>query len=823
MIFGTLAPQYWGAGFSAIPLHPRTKRPAIDGWQVYATESIPDNLREQWLQSFPEHNLGVVLGPQSDLCIIDIDTDNPLIVSAIRAVLPPSPWERRGRKGMALAYRFSNFSTFRLVGANREMLVECLSTRTQCVMPGSVHPDTGQPYIATSDLFAPETLAALMPLPPDAEKVLRGALEFAGVGLAMTGHAKMIEYVSAGGRDVGMVRQAGMHAAAILRGEESFKEAAEHLLAWNESQVEQVTGDPLDINKGITRIAEFLIRDVTGTRRRMLPRGWDAGLTPQEKTDYGFDVFTEEDREWTPDELKTYWRGQLARHEPGTQGRREAVNYVVARLAGGQQVDPLDEDGLLHFMSKTNSFNMSYAALKTAVATQRQAGINGTDHTQIAKALRAELEAVGDVRYWEGSFWQWGGSHWTPLSEGTLRRHVQDSFGHLPLAKRASDHTAIAKVLADQLMRPLADEPTIGVNFANGFLTSDLVLHLHHPKFGAAYTLPYRYVPEGADSAKRFHRFLDSVWGHDADFTDKVHMLRAAMAATLFGIAWKFETAFCCIGVHRSGKSQLLNLVEGLMPAGTISSINPDQWHDKFLPAEMVGKLINICSELPDKRHLDGRMFKTIVSGEFISAQRKNRDPFRFRPTCAHWIGTNHIPRTLDTSGGFIRRWRMFTFTRQVPADQTILGIGRDIAAEEREAIAAWAVQAITAIMERGTMPICASHALKSEEMAARNNSVHQFVRSSGEVFVGTAILNSPTPIPERALYNAYYSFQSVEGGARAVPLDTFREQMSELGSALGFQVSRRVSDAGMIYYEYENITLAKKSAGALRKLSGTG
>lgn len=823
MIFSALAPQYWAAGFSAIPLHPRSKRPAVDAWQTYATEPIPAEVRAEWLAAFPNHNIGVVLGPQSDLCIIDIDTDNPSIVTALRAVLPPSPWERRGRKGVALAYRFSNFSTFRITGRNREMMVECLSTRTQCVMPGSIHPDTGAPYVATADLFSPEVCAVLMPLPPDIEKMLRGVLEFAGVGLGISGHTKMVEYVSAGGRDVAMVRQAGMHAAAILRGEESFNEAAEHMLAWHDSQVEQVAGDPIDINKGISKIADFLIRDVTGPRKRALPPGWDAGMTPQERTAYGFDAFTPEDRSWTYAELKENWRAQLALHEPGTQGRREALDYVLDRLGGGATIDPLDEESLLRYLAQTSGFHLTYGGLKAAIAARRQEGIKGDDHTQIAKALRTELEKQGTIRFHEGMFWQWGGSHWAPLTDGAIRRTIQDVFGHLPLARRANDHSSVLKVLADQVTHPLGDEPTVGVNFANGFLTTDLELVPHDPKYGATYTLTYRYMPEMATTARRFHRFLDSVWGHTEDFEERVVMLRTALAATLFGIAWRFETAFCMIGVPRSGKSQMLNLVEALMPAGSVASINPDQWHDKFLPAELAGKLVNICSELPDKRHLDGRMFKTIVSGEFISAQRKNRDPFRFRPICAHWIGTNHIPRTLDTSGGFSRRWRLFHFNRQVPPGQTVLGLGQDIAAEEREAIVAWAVQVIPELMKAGSLPTCPSHIVKAEEMDQKNNSVMQFVKASGEVFIGATVASSPTPISERALYNAYSSFLSVEGGARPVPLPTFREQMSELGSVLGFQVNRKTTPEGTIYYDYENLTLAMKNVVPLRRSNGIG
>jgi len=55
-----------------------------------------------------------VLGQQSGLCAIDIDTDDPVQMKAIMDQLPTSPWLRKGQKGVMLAYKFSGAPTFRL-------------------------------------------------------------------------------------------------------------------------------------------------------------------------------------------------------------------------------------------------------------------------------------------------------------------------------------------------------------------------------------------------------------------------------------------------------------------------------------------------------------------------------------------------------------------------------------------------------------------------------------------------------------------------------------------------------------------------------------
>src|SRR4029077_8469030 len=125
-------------------------------------------------------------------------------------------------------------------------------------------------------------------------------------------------------------------------------------------------------------------------------------------------------------------------------------------------------------------------------------------------------------------------------------------------------------------------------------------------------------------------------WGGDEDYADKVNALQEAMAVTMFGLGSRFQRCVCLIGPSRSGKSRILNLMDKLMPPGTRSAINPSDWKDRFLPAELHGKLLNVAGELSGNTRISGSKFKEIVTGETITAQRKNQDPFEFRPTCTH-------------------------------------------------------------------------------------------------------------------------------------------------------------------------------------------
>jgi hypothetical protein len=185
-IFATAAPVLWEHGLPAIPL--RGKAPVTAGWNEYCT-AFPDNAtREAWLASYGNANIGLPLGPAANVCMIDIDTDDEHLKQAILDLLPPSPWARIGKKGAALAYRWSGLPNFKLSSLEHGMLCELLGRGNQLVLPPSIHPDTGRPYAANANLW--EVLDQLHELPQDIEAQLRRALANAGVSLAGAGPAR---------------------------------------------------------------------------------------------------------------------------------------------------------------------------------------------------------------------------------------------------------------------------------------------------------------------------------------------------------------------------------------------------------------------------------------------------------------------------------------------------------------------------------------------------------------------------------------------------------------------------------------------------------
>jgi hypothetical protein len=143
-VFSEYAPAYWFAGLPVMPC--KGKRPVIAGWQRLCDVMPTPEEQAAWIAQYPDHNIGLPLGWASGMVAVDIDTDNPAEIVAIKATLPPSRYERIGRKGCALFYQYNGEKNFSISGK-----VDFLSSGKQVILPPSIHPDTKQPYSWTGD------------------------------------------------------------------------------------------------------------------------------------------------------------------------------------------------------------------------------------------------------------------------------------------------------------------------------------------------------------------------------------------------------------------------------------------------------------------------------------------------------------------------------------------------------------------------------------------------------------------------------------------------------------------------------------------------
>jgi Bifunctional DNA primase/polymerase, N-terminal len=151
-IFAHWAGLYRRRGYWPRPITPGSKACHVREWQKRDSE-LSDATLASWLTSHAHFGIGLVMGsPFPDgttLGALDIDRDEYVRVG--RAVLRDPPAGRIGKKGavffVRVRGRLSN-QEFKVRGDDKRYgkVAECLFVRKLCVIPPTIHPDTGQPY-----------------------------------------------------------------------------------------------------------------------------------------------------------------------------------------------------------------------------------------------------------------------------------------------------------------------------------------------------------------------------------------------------------------------------------------------------------------------------------------------------------------------------------------------------------------------------------------------------------------------------------------------------------------------------------------------------
>src|SRR6202022_4257649 len=107
-----------------------------------------------------------------------------------------------------------------------------------------------------------------------------------------------------------------------------------------------------------------------------------------------------------------------------------------------------------------------------------------------------------------------------------------------------------------------------------------------------------------------------------------------------------------------NGKSIFLTSITAFLGRNNVSNVPLHKLEsDKFAPAQLWGKLANICADLSDVKLETSGTLKAITGGDAIYAEFKYRDSFRFVPTAKLLFSANQLPRSKDVSNAFYDRF----------------------------------------------------------------------------------------------------------------------------------------------------------------------
>jgi P4 family phage/plasmid primase-like protien len=271
-----------------------------------------------------------------------------------------------------------------------------------------------------------------------------------------------------------------------------------------------------------------------------------------------------------------------------------------------------------------------------------------------------------------GKLYRYVGGAYKQYAERYIRRRVKEILEEQGASDKWSSHRANETVEYIRADAPeLWDKPPMDrVNVANGILhLKRRKLQPHTPDYLSPVQLPVEYDP--AAECLEWESFVAATFPKDAQ------ELAWEIAADLMTPERSIQKSLLFLGEGSNGKSTALRAYCAFVGSTNVAGLSLQKIEgDRFSVARLVGKLANVCPDLPSTHLTETSVFKALTGGDYVNAEYKYRESFEFPPFARLIFSANHAPRSSDASHAFFRRWLVVPFgatfeeSEQIPREE---------------------------------------------------------------------------------------------------------------------------------------------------------
>jgi putative DNA primase/helicase len=286
------------------------------------------------------------------------------------------------------------------------------------------------------------------------------------------------------------------------------------------------------------------------------------------------------------------------------------------------------------------------------------------------------------------------------------------------------------------MLSATADLPTIPietpnphlVNLANGMydLTTAALLP-HDTAYFSRVQIPHPYVPDAECPA--FDRFLADVLR-----PDQIPTMWEVLGYALYPTNPLHRAVLLHGPTGRNGKSTLLHVLSALVGQDNTSNLSLSTLTNsntgRFAINGLRGRLVNLAGE-QEAGAMPTALIKQLISGDPLSADRKNKDFVTFTPHALQVIATNSNITSKDNSEALADRFVIFRFEKSFYGREDPFLLSRISTPAELQGILARALVALRTLLDRGRFDLPASmQEDRSEYAAAMGGSVREWLHA---------------------------------------------------------------------------------------------
>lgn len=348
-----------------------------------------------------------------------------------------------------------------------------------------------------------------------------------------------------------------------------------------------------------------------------------------------------------------------------------------------------------------------------------------------------------------------------------------------------------AKNFADLLMINSDDERSNQdnkryINCLNGVIDteSDKLLR-HDPNYKLEVQFQGNYNLEWKDrfNNSTFNKFLNDILDESSIIT-----LQETWGLMLSPHTKEVQQCFIYKGEGSNGKSSLFDIQEALIGSDNyISSIGLGDFGKDFDISMAEGKCVNIVRDDDLSGERVSNLFKSMVCGESVKVNRKNRDLTRMSFNIHLFYGLNRLPSASDKSTGFFRRQVIIPFNTSFGTEQEVKEGKRDkikdptitqnIIKNELDIVFMWAYEGLKRVMKNNwKLNISKSAQEELEDYREEVDSAYSFFKDNIVL-----IPNSGVKMLKGEVYEEYKKWCTKEGMIPMSPIH-FGRQLSSYG-----------------------------------------
>jgi putative DNA primase/helicase len=275
----------------------------------------------------------------------------------------------------------------------------------------------------------------------------------------------------------------------------------------------------------------------------------------------------------------------------------------------------------------------------------------------------------------------------------------------------------------------------------------------HNQSYFFNYQLPIRYDPDA--EIDEIKKFLESTL-----YLEDIPVIQELVGYCLFK-PYFIHKAFMFVGEGRNGKSTLLRLIAELLGKENIAAVPLQRiCKDKFAASELYGKHANLCSELSEEALHNTGLFKQVTGGDYIRAEKKIKDGFKFINTAKLIFSCNVIPESKDKTSAYFDRWIVIEFPNvfNEENEDTDKHILEKLTTEkELSGFFNWAIEGLNRLLVNNDFSKHRTLEDVKEYMAERKNPVY--------LFISTYIESNPeSELTKHEVYEKFLEFCRFNG-----------------------------------------------------------